>query len=278
MAAEYFDTIHCWMPVLSRRRLYGLLLNPLSLQEPENALLLLSMTLITSIPDRPGNGSRLYHLTKEFYLAAQSTGCVTLQMVQAGILIALYELGHGIYPAAFLTIATSCRFGTMLGLDKLSAGDVTNTDREENIRVWWAVLIVDHALNLGTEGSHLCAPGPAPHDLLPMDDDDWDRSTTGSRELHRLSMPTELKAGRFARLVQATDLLGQGFRYLASLKTDTQPDFDGLGQLTRTIAALSNLAHAESLQRRIVFCCPIAWYPYDQYFTCRQLVVYESFH
>lgn len=143
VVTDYFGTIYRWMPIISRIRLYSLLSNPLRQQEPDTILLLLSIRLLLSIPDQTGRGSKLYSDAKELYCIAEAAGCFTIQMIQAGIMIALYELGHGIYPAAFLTIATCARYGTALGIDNLSAKDMMSVDREEKIRVWWGVLIID---------------------------------------------------------------------------------------------------------------------------------------
>jgi hypothetical protein len=144
LITEYFKNVHYWMPVISRIRLHNLLSKrPLHQQEPDSILLLLSIKLILSIPDEGKNASEVYTITKHFFFLAEAAGCLTLQMVQAGIIIALYELGHGIYPAAFSTISTCARFGTALGLDELSAADLAGAGGEEKIRVWWGVLIVD---------------------------------------------------------------------------------------------------------------------------------------
>lgn len=142
--ADYFHNIHHWMPIISRIRLHSLLSNrPLHQQEPDCILLLLSIKLILTTPDRSKSTSEVYTITKHFFFMVEAVGCLTLQMVQAGIMIALYELGHGIYPAVFSTIATCARYGTALGIDELSAADLTSAGGEEKVRVWWGVLIVD---------------------------------------------------------------------------------------------------------------------------------------
>ena len=71
-------------------------------------------------------------------------------MLQAAVLIAVYEVGHAIYPAAYLTIGACARYGTMLGIDKLgldlmgdSLGPLSWIEVEERRRVWWAVVLLD---------------------------------------------------------------------------------------------------------------------------------------
>ncbi|KAL6907335.1 hypothetical protein GGI43DRAFT_258588 [Trichoderma evansii] len=260
LVANYFKTVHQWMPIISRIRLHNLLSNqPLHQHEPGSILLLLSIKLILSIPDQNKGTSEVYILIKHFFLAAEAAGCFTLQMVQAGVMIALYELGHGIYPAVFSTIATCARYGTALGIDELNATDLPSTSGEEKVRVWWGILIIDHILNIGVHGRQLSTRGPKKDQPLPVDDDDWDRLVATPREPQRLSNPTELKAGSFARTAQAINLLSQVFQYLGNLRAGLQLEYEHLDQLNRTILSLSNLVEEESAQRGIFLCCPVGF-------------------
>ncbi|KAF3057607.1 hypothetical protein CFAM422_012402 [Trichoderma lentiforme] len=260
LVAEFFATIHQWMPIISRIRLHSLLTNqPIHQQVPDAILLLLSIKLILSVPEQNKSVSEIYVTTKQFFLMVETAGCFSLQLVQAGIMISLYELGHGIYPAAFSTIATCARYGTALGIDDLAATDLMSAGGEEKLRVWWGILIVDHILNVGTHGRHLATRGPKGDQPLPMDDDDWDRLIPTSKQPQLLSAPTELKAGRFARTAQATNLLSLVFQYMNRLRSGQQPNYGHLGQLNRTILALGNLVEEEGYQRGIVLCCPVGF-------------------
>ncbi|UKZ61635.1 uncharacterized protein TrAtP1_002893 [Trichoderma atroviride] len=258
--ADYFKNVHHWIPVISRIRLHNLVSNrPLHQQDPDSILLLLSIKLILSIPNQNKSPPELYTNTKQFFFLVEAAGCFTLQMVQAGIMIALYELGHGIYPAAFSTISTCARYGTALGIDELNRADLTSAGGEEKVRVWWGVLLIDHILNIGVHGRQLSTQGPKSNQPLPMDDDDWDRLVAMPREPQRLSNPTELKAGSFARTAQAINLLSQVFQYLGNLRAGLQLEFEHLDQLNRTILSLSNLVEEESAQRGILLCCPVGF-------------------
>lgn len=144
VVADYFKNVHHWMPVISRIRLHTLVSNrPLHQQEPDSILLLLSIKLILSTPEQSKSASEEYTIIKQFFFTIEAAGCLTLQMVQAGIMIALYELGHGIYPAAFSTIAVCARYGSALGIDDLNTTDLTSAGGEEKVRVWWGVLLID---------------------------------------------------------------------------------------------------------------------------------------
>lgn len=66
-------------------------------------------------------------------------------VLQVGLLVALYELGHGIYPAAFLTIESCTRYAYALGINvsqKVSTKRViTLVEVEERRRVWWPLVV-----------------------------------------------------------------------------------------------------------------------------------------
>jgi hypothetical protein len=165
MAASFFSDIYPWMPILSKSWFCNHLLNPLSPRRADSMLLLLSVRLITWFPSTPGAlgspglGSPedprtledprtpLYLAVKRFFLELETAGTFTLRHVQAGVLIGLYELGHAIYPAAYISVGVCARLAVALGFDKdIKRG--TNTglsweQTEERRRVWWAILMLD---------------------------------------------------------------------------------------------------------------------------------------
>lgn len=153
IASSFFTTIHRWLPIISKRGFFTYLLNPLTQRRTELSLLALCMKLSCTAPsdaDQDG-GSRmaLYRIAKRFYLEVEIAGVQSIYMLQAGILIAFYELGQAIYPAAYLTVGACARYGLALGIDKLSLEPVGDIDGnswnevEEKRRVWWAVLLFD---------------------------------------------------------------------------------------------------------------------------------------
>jgi hypothetical protein len=85
---------------------------------PDVALLVLSMKLLN---DMLSGGlqeprSKLYSVTKEFFTSVESRGMGSIRLLQAGVLIAIYEMGHAIYPEAYLTIGRVGRIGQAIGL------------------------------------------------------------------------------------------------------------------------------------------------------------------
>ena len=65
-----------------------------------------------------------------------------------------------------------------------------------------------------------------------------------------------LKIGRFARVVQAMNLLTMSIRIVAEVDFDKAPAQDHLVQLDHTLKALSTLNGTEAELRSTLFCVP----------------------
>lgn len=156
IAATFFRTIHRWYPIVSKQAFFTCLLNPLSQRQTELSLLALCMRLSCTTPseadEENGNKTALYRVAKRYYREVETAGVQSIHVLQAGILIAIYELGQAIYPAAYLTVGACARFGLGLGINNLSLASPGGIDErswneiEEKRRVWWAVLILDRSV------------------------------------------------------------------------------------------------------------------------------------
>lgn len=113
---DYFNTVHCWFPIISKKRMN--MGHPLLEGGSDLAMLFLAMKLVSS---QPVNGvasadSHLYVAAKRFLALLESAGTVSIMYLQAMILVAIYELGHSIYPAAWMTIGACSRYAEILRL------------------------------------------------------------------------------------------------------------------------------------------------------------------
>lgn len=105
----------------------------------------------TPAPSYEDDGKRtLYKIVKEFYAEVEATGIMSVCILQSALLIAVYEIGNAIYPAAYMTVGSCARYGVALGLDKLMVsltgqGNLGKPwmEIEEMRRVWWGILILD---------------------------------------------------------------------------------------------------------------------------------------
>lgn len=151
MVNHYFASVHIWLPIISTKRLHSQLASQDYIFNADFTLLLLTMQLLIEDPSDSSFASRsLYHAAKQYLQTVETGGLLTLKLLQASVLIATYEIGHGIYPAAFLTVGHCVRLGQALGIhDKRTPAPQviprpgTWTEQEEIRRVWWAVLLLD---------------------------------------------------------------------------------------------------------------------------------------
>lgn len=150
-ARAYFDSVHTWMPIVSKTNFSENLLNRLSHRRAELFLLTLSMKLCSMVGVTTPQ-TILYRTVKELYFSIESSGVLSIQILQSGLLIALYEMGHALYPAAFLSVANCARYSTALGIDKVVddtyVGQLPWHEKEEHRRVWWAIAILDRFVSL----------------------------------------------------------------------------------------------------------------------------------
>jgi hypothetical protein len=145
------------MPFTSKTWAYKHLLSPLSPVHADSALLLLSIQLINWIPSASANPKTpMYTVAKQYFFELETAGSFSIRVVQAGLLILLYELGHCIYPAAYMSVSICARQAVALGFDKdikqVNTTGLPWDKLEERRRVWWAILILDrYALQLSID-------------------------------------------------------------------------------------------------------------------------------
>lgn len=151
MGDRYFAQIHKWMPFISKKRFYENLVNPLNQPRSDVVLLIFCMKLALWLPADSSNGTEprtsSYLFAKRILLEAEVAGILSLQILQAWLLVTLYELGHAIYPSAYMSIATCARYGSLLGLKRdrstIFRDPATWVEHEERRRTWWAIVIFD---------------------------------------------------------------------------------------------------------------------------------------
>ncbi|KAH7121582.1 putative fungal-specific transcription factor [Dactylonectria macrodidyma] len=261
IAIKFFTTIHQWLPIISKQAFFSSLLNPIAQRRTEQRLLTLCMKLCCTEPgDDPRAG--IYRIAKEFHHKAETYGPLSTQVLQAGILIAVYELGQSIYPAAYLTVGACARYGLALKIDHASVVSGVDAESprpwnetEERKRVWWAVLILDRYLSLSNPSRALSSEDPTFDSYLPVDDTAWDEGTAKPGDVVTISTGFTLKTGNFARLAQATYLLSQTLRLISeTVKENNVAHSNQVMQLRRTILSLVHAADREVEIRRIEFC------------------------
>ncbi len=117
IVASYYRLVHPWLPIVSKRKIYRRLLNPLLPARVDASFLLLCMSLIPSSKgiERPDR-LPMYLAALNCLVEIQRSGLVTPEILQGCILLTVYEQGHAIYPAAEISISISLRYALSLGM------------------------------------------------------------------------------------------------------------------------------------------------------------------
>lgn len=260
ITARYFTWVHLWMPIISKSRFLFEYTGPLTKPRSDVKILLFCMKLVMWSPklaeiqqEPKTNGD--YLTAKRAFLTAEAAGLLSLQLLQAMILTAIYEYAHAVYPAAYITIGACVRHGLALKIDKQCKGELESEsinleDQEERRRVWWAIVVLDRVVSQWSPTS----PDPRPGDLLPVHDQDWDDGVIDSSRILPVSSPSNINMGMFSRLAQAAYLLGRVQRHRNSPTGDAQFDMEERVQLDRSLRALLNLTYQEGASHLMPIC------------------------
>ncbi|KLP02493.1 Zn(II)Cys6 transcriptional activator [Fusarium fujikuroi] len=179
---EFLLLTRSWMPIINGKRHLAAVLNPLAPLPRPAALLALCMKLCCLSVDETKEKRVLYDLVKKFYaeVEVQEDSCV--QVMQAAVFIAVFEMGDAIFPAAYLTVGALARYGMAMGMYKINqdalgkncgtvAIGASWADIEEMRRVWWGTLILDRLVNMSQPSRGLSTADPSFEDFLPVDDE-----------------------------------------------------------------------------------------------------------
>ncbi|KAH7397778.1 hypothetical protein BKA64DRAFT_753456 [Cadophora sp. MPI-SDFR-AT-0126] len=251
--ARYMTGTHSWLPILWNRRTAEKIDSFDESMESGLVLLLLCIKLVTDPPTEQDNAAStpLYRTAKGLCFRLENSCSLSLHLLQSVVLIAVYELGHGIFPGVQLTIAHAARLGIITGLhDRKHAPQLfkdpdTYKMREEERRTWWAIVILERYMNLGTYGQPLATPEPLQGTLLPCSEDSWDNQggrLASNVPLFASSFSLTTEIGSYASTCQAAHILGLVLRHRDEQNTvvsDTHYRIAEAQRLHKTLVLLS---------------------------------------
>lgn len=159
ISKKYFEHTHNWLPIISptrfekNRRLFK------DFKPDDNFLLtILAMHLIVtpcqkhppadSIKDSPW-----YRACKHYFGQHIAFGETSLDLIQAGMLIALFEHTQAIGDRALLTLGVCARVAYALELDTFVSEQVRrgegemSVEDEEAVHTWWGLILLDRWLS-----------------------------------------------------------------------------------------------------------------------------------
>jgi hypothetical protein len=147
---SYSKTIHPWFCIFSQ--------SALSRQHPitwdaapvDFALLCCTIVLLNSTPQESQGTYILDSEHKSMYLMAKSwtsllegAGFNSINFVKVRLLISIFEVSHGLYPAAYLSVAATIRAADALVVFEGDSRSLAETDTEEFRIMWCGIAVID---------------------------------------------------------------------------------------------------------------------------------------
>lgn len=146
----YAETIHVWLPIVSE----SLVLEAIKIIEllgpDDNAasLLILAMHLLTYNNDSLTVRRTLYDTCRYFFFSLLAADRPTIALIQAGLLLALFEHLQCIEEREYATIGICARLISLEGIgdmsdDLLMQSEGLSIEMEEKVRIYWGTLVLD---------------------------------------------------------------------------------------------------------------------------------------
>jgi hypothetical protein len=182
ITARYFQGFHRHLPVISRTLFYNSLVTLGAAPAADFSVLLLTLCLITYAPAlgyRSPHGvpgfveqQSLYLTARSLFAQVQVSYSPSVPLIQAGLLLAVYEYTHGRPEDAFITIAGSARMAYAAGihprggLQMQIAGKIGLSpdidlllQTEEASNTWWGLVVCERYVSPTVTwlASHQCS-------------------------------------------------------------------------------------------------------------------------
>lgn len=149
---QFFRGISNFVPIFSRNRIQEIIAGiPVITPCADFSVLLLAMCLITYHPqalEKPLPGidqESLYIATKSLFGQVQTAsfmqGQPSVSLIQAGILIAIYDYARGMANSAYLSISICARMGYAAGIHEQTRPPGRGALSKEEGNTWWGILI-----------------------------------------------------------------------------------------------------------------------------------------
>ena len=145
----FFQNVHKWMPILSQKLFYRRMTTFTKTGQADFALLFVSVLLLIHCPKRGTRREPLYEIVKARYWHHNANAAASIEIIQAGLLLACYEYGSGMIEACYRTTGLCARIGYWMGLHNLALPSDLPKDSDawletaERCNAWWGIFIRD---------------------------------------------------------------------------------------------------------------------------------------
>ncbi|KAJ5496665.1 hypothetical protein N7463_008652 [Penicillium fimorum] len=276
ISVRYFQGIHTFVPIISRRRFHAHLLSFGANPQADFTLLLLCMALLIYCADPPDHsgpqgGHRveyltLYVATKSLMAQAQALRTPTTQLIQAGVLLAVYEYARGRPEQAFVTIGSYTRMSYAARLRSTPSVTITGplrtdwTTEEEEISTWWGIRICERTFlcELAIVNQPLGSMMPARDDRLPLEPAILDQRNPATALTSGVAIQAlnSSQVGSFGRAAQAAWLLDGVLQALSMADPDQKHAH--LTECNRTLQSFLAVIMQQHGGNYGMLCVPIA--------------------
>ncbi|RYP54700.1 hypothetical protein DL769_010305 [Monosporascus sp. CRB-8-3] len=244
ISARYFQGIHRYLPVTSRTRFHRSLITLGATPSAGFSVLLLSICLATSSAKlglrarnaantRPVDRRSLHLATKSLLAQVQGFFPPSVHLIQAALLLAVYEYAHGRPDEAFVSIAGCARMAYAARIHlcnrpsprspgSRSAASFFNTDPDTDIQLqvkeaantWWGIIVCERTIfcEVSVSDQPLVTVMPGGDAQLPTEPDFLEQSEYLDPEsipYIPVSSLSSVGVGGFGRAAQAAWLLAQ---------------------------------------------------------------------
>lgn len=167
ISARYFQGFHPYLPIISRTRFCNNLIRLGAAPAADFSVLLLTICLITHVPalgyDQSGSRTSqtvqqqsIYITTRSLFSQAQVSCPPSVPLIQASLLLAVYEYIHDRPNDAFITICGTARMAYATRIHACDRDQAQITDvacniidadkvmqAEEAANTWWGIVICE---------------------------------------------------------------------------------------------------------------------------------------
>jgi hypothetical protein len=152
--SRYFRCVNSWFPIVREADVHEQITLLQQMPNADFAILVLTIHLVSHMYEdettRTKDGREIFYQTvKRLYSITLSSRTPSIELIQAGILVALFEHFQALHDATYQTLGTCARMGYSLGVQESICPNAPLEDTESSSvvekrkHVWWGIIILE---------------------------------------------------------------------------------------------------------------------------------------